>query len=177
MTDWVSIFHKKTQNHFVDFIVVFRKEAKQRVKPKSNPENIFNTICHFVIFRKVQVFFIFSEKTQNHFVSPRQSLQFGFIYTWMSMSWKPRFLQIVSKKSALISHEDRKWLQGSTEWFWFFLDISTWNFQEKMLQIGLSVFLEINIKPFTESTVWFAVFVDQNWMSTFQKPRSLQIGF
>ena len=30
-------------------------------------------------------------------------------------------------------------------------------FRKKSLQIGLSIFLEINIKPFKEPTVWFII--------------------
>jgi hypothetical protein len=82
-------------------------------------------------------------------------------FFWINMFQKPRSLQIGSAryswKSALISHEHRKWLQIG---FDFFLQISTWHLEHtKSLQISFSVFLETSTKPPTRSTVWFWIFL------------------
>ena len=44
-------------------------------------------------------------------------------------------------------------------------------FRKKSLQIGLSIFLEINIKPFTESTVWFPVLFSQKLNEYFSETK------
>ena len=44
-------------------------------------------------------------------------------------------------------------------------------FRKKSLQICLSIFLEINIKPFTESTVWFPVLFSQKLNEYFSETK------
>ena len=100
-------------------------------------------------------FFVLRWKPLEPNINPstKPTLWFYFFWdSWIDMFWKPLLLQIGFKKSEFMSHEDRKWLQSG---FGVFLEISTWNFQEKKsLQIGFQI----------------------SWKSTSSPSKSLQFG-
>ena len=122
-------------------------------------------------------FFVLRWKPLEPNISPLDkayTLVLFFWDSWIDMFWKPLLLQIGFKKSEFMSHEDRKWLQSG---FGVFLEISTWNFQEKNHYKLVFKFLGNQHQALQRAYSLVKILFDQNWMSTFQKSRSLQIGF